>query len=87
MLWFVQEIDGFVQEFLSVVNRLPSCIWTLQALAKRPVPADLEHLQEFCCVNQTRFQQLRRYCSEPHQTQGFTGATAHKADLALKPGV
>ncbi|KAF4099167.1 uncharacterized protein LOC131527461 [Onychostoma macrolepis] len=57
---FVKEIDAFVQEFLSVVNRLPSCIWTLQTLAKRPVPADLERLQEFCCVNQARFQQLRR---------------------------
>uniref|UniRef100_A0A8C2BYA8 Si:ch211-241j12.3 n=1 Tax=Cyprinus carpio TaxID=7962 RepID=A0A8C2BYA8_CYPCA len=57
---FVKEIDAFVQEFLLVVNRLPSCIWTLQALAKRPVPADLERLQEFCCVNQAHFQQLRR---------------------------
>uniref|UniRef100_A0A671K328 Uncharacterized LOC107697503 n=2 Tax=Sinocyclocheilus anshuiensis TaxID=1608454 RepID=A0A671K328_9TELE len=57
---FVKEVDAFVQEFLSVVNRLPSCICTLQALAKRPVPADLERLQEFCCVNQARFQQLRR---------------------------
>ncbi len=62
-LWFVQEIDGFVQEFLSVVSRLPSCIWTLQTLAQHPVPSDLERLQEFCCVNQARFQQLRRYSS------------------------
>ncbi|XP_043075303.1 actin-1 isoform X3 [Puntigrus tetrazona] len=53
-------MDSFVQEFLSVVSRLPSCIWTLQALSRRPVPADLERLQEFCCVNQARFQQLRR---------------------------
>uniref|UniRef100_A0A8C1VE80 Si:ch211-241j12.3 n=1 Tax=Cyprinus carpio TaxID=7962 RepID=A0A8C1VE80_CYPCA len=57
---FVKEIDAFVQEFLLVVNRLPSCIRTLQALSKRPVPADLERLQEFCCVNQAHFQQLRR---------------------------
>ncbi|RXN39516.1 guanine nucleotide exchange factor DBS-like protein [Labeo rohita] len=61
ILWFVQEIDSFVQEFLLVVNRLPSCISTLQSLSKRPVPADLERLREFCCVNEARFQQLRRY--------------------------
>ncbi|XP_052443188.1 uncharacterized protein LOC127984526 [Carassius gibelio] len=57
---FVKEMDAFVQEFLLVVKRLPSCIWSLQALSKRPVPADLERLQEFCCVNQAHFQQLRR---------------------------
>ncbi|RXN06161.1 Actin cytoplasmic [Labeo rohita] len=57
---FVKEIDSFVQEFLLVVNRLPSCISTLQSLSKRPVPADLERLREFCCVNEARFQQLRR---------------------------
>ncbi|XP_059369580.1 uncharacterized protein si:ch211-241j12.4 [Carassius carassius] len=57
---FIKEMDAFVQEFLLVVKRLPSCIWSLQALSKRPVPADLERLQEFCCVNQAHFQQLRR---------------------------
>ncbi|XP_051511049.1 uncharacterized protein si:ch211-241j12.4 [Myxocyprinus asiaticus] len=57
---FIKEIDGFVQEFLSVVNRLPSCISTLQLLSKLPVPADFERLQEFCSVNEARFQQLRR---------------------------
>ncbi|KAL1254746.1 hypothetical protein QQF64_016975 [Cirrhinus molitorella] len=57
---FVKEIDSFVQEFLLVVNRLPSCISTLQSLSKRPVPSDLERLQEFCFVNEARFQQLRR---------------------------
>ncbi|XP_051954949.1 uncharacterized protein LOC127624250 [Xyrauchen texanus] len=57
---FIKEIAGFVQEFLSVVSRLPSCISTLQSLAKLPVPADFERLQEFCSVNEARFQQLRR---------------------------
>ncbi|KAK9956037.1 hypothetical protein ABG768_013794 [Culter alburnus] len=57
---FVKEIDTFVQEFLLVVNRLPSCISTLQSLSKLPVPADFERLREFCSVNEGRFQQLRR---------------------------
>ncbi|XP_073711928.1 uncharacterized protein [Misgurnus anguillicaudatus] len=57
---FIKEIDAFVQEFLSVVSRLPSCISTLQSLAKLPVPADFEALSEFCSVNEARFQQLRR---------------------------
>ncbi|XP_051501416.1 POTE ankyrin domain family member E-like isoform X7 [Myxocyprinus asiaticus] len=57
---FIKEIDGFVQEFLSVVNRLPSCISTLQSLAKLPVPADHERLQNFCSVNEARFRHLRR---------------------------
>nr|XP_055042001.1 uncharacterized protein LOC129429380 isoform X5 [Misgurnus anguillicaudatus] len=59
LLW-LEEIDAFVQEFLSVVSRLPSCISTLQSLAKLPVPADFEALSEFCSVNEARFQQLRR---------------------------
>ncbi|KAA0708999.1 hypothetical protein E1301_Tti017435 [Triplophysa tibetana] len=57
---FIKEIDAFVQEFLCVVNRLPSCISTLQSLAKLPVPGDFEQLREFCSVNEARFQQLRR---------------------------
>ncbi|XP_065113485.1 uncharacterized protein [Paramisgurnus dabryanus] len=57
---FIKEIDAFVQEFLSVVSRLPSCISTLQSLAKLPVPAGFEALSEFCSVNEARFQQLRR---------------------------
>ncbi|XP_051951450.1 uncharacterized protein LOC127621768 [Xyrauchen texanus] len=57
---FIKEIDGFVQAFLSVVNRLPSCISTLQLLTKLPVPADHERLQNFCSVNEARFQKLRR---------------------------
>ncbi|XP_051501411.1 uncharacterized protein LOC127410271 isoform X2 [Myxocyprinus asiaticus] len=50
----------FIKEFLSVVNRLPSCISTLQSLAKLPVPADHERLQNFCSVNEARFRHLRR---------------------------
>ncbi|KAI7800061.1 hypothetical protein IRJ41_023720, partial [Triplophysa rosa] len=57
---FIKEIDMFVQEFLCVVNRLPSSICTLQSLAKLPVPADFERLRDFCSVNEARFQQLRR---------------------------
>ncbi|XP_077076435.1 uncharacterized protein LOC143729200 isoform X2 [Siphateles boraxobius] len=57
---FVKEMDVFVQEFLLVVNRLPSCISTLQSLSKLPVPDDLQRLRDFCSLNQARFQQLRR---------------------------
>ncbi|KAK7150864.1 hypothetical protein R3I93_011959 [Phoxinus phoxinus] len=57
---FVKEMDVFVQQFLLVVNRLPSCISTLQSLSKLPVPDDLQRLRDFCLLSQARFQQLRR---------------------------
>ncbi|XP_074540905.1 uncharacterized protein LOC141801666 [Halichoeres trimaculatus] len=57
---FIKEIDGFVQEFLSVVQRLPSCISTLQALSRLPLPSTLSELQQFCSTNGAKFQQLRR---------------------------
>ncbi|XP_056113669.1 uncharacterized protein si:ch211-241j12.4 [Rhinichthys klamathensis goyatoka] len=57
---FVKVMDVFVQQFLLVVKRLPSCISTLQALSKLPVPDDLQRLRDFCSLNQARFQQLRR---------------------------
>ncbi|KAJ8275034.1 hypothetical protein COCON_G00096590 [Conger conger] len=57
---FIKEIDAFVQDFLSVVHRLPSCIATLQTLSQQPVPSSFEELKEFCSVNEARFQQLRR---------------------------
>nr|XP_023666047.1 uncharacterized protein LOC111843059 isoform X2 [Paramormyrops kingsleyae] len=57
---FLKEIDGFVQEFLSVVHRLPSCIATLQTLSRQAVPASVEELKDFCSANEARFQQLQR---------------------------
>uniref|UniRef100_A0A3B3X4V9 CRAL-TRIO domain-containing protein n=1 Tax=Poecilia mexicana TaxID=48701 RepID=A0A3B3X4V9_9TELE len=57
---FMKEIDGFVQEFLSVVQRLPSCISTLQALSRLPLPSSLSQLQHFCSTNEATFLQLRR---------------------------
>ena len=54
-----QEIDCFVKEFLSVVQKLPSCIATLQTISHQPVPSGLDELKEFCSVNEARFQQLR----------------------------
>lgn len=56
----LQEIDGFVQEFLSVVFRLPSCIATLQTLSRQAVPASVQELKDFCSANEARFQQLQR---------------------------
>ncbi|XP_069017670.1 uncharacterized protein [Embiotoca jacksoni] len=57
---FIKEIDAFVQDFLSVVQRLPSCISTLQALSRLPLPSTLNELQRFCSANETKFLQLRR---------------------------
>ncbi|XP_028857961.1 uncharacterized protein LOC114802958 isoform X2 [Denticeps clupeoides] len=57
---FVKEIDAFVQEFLLVVQKLPSCISTLQAISQQPVPSDFEDLTDFCLVNEARFHELRR---------------------------
>ncbi|KAF3702527.1 Actin CyI, cytoplasmic Precursor [Channa argus] len=57
---FIKEIDSFVQEFLSVVQRLPSSISTLQALSRLPLPATYTELQHFCSTNDAKFQQLRR---------------------------
>ncbi|XP_063078832.1 uncharacterized protein LOC134468856 isoform X2 [Engraulis encrasicolus] len=56
---FIKEIDVFVKEFLSVVQRLPSYIATLQTISQQTVPSDFDELQEFCSVNEARFQQLR----------------------------
>ncbi|XP_031722168.1 uncharacterized protein LOC116393742 [Anarrhichthys ocellatus] len=57
---FIKEIDEFVQEFLSVVQRLPSCISTLQALSRLPPPSTFSELRHFCSTNEAKFQQLRR---------------------------
>uniref|UniRef100_A0A671TZD3 Si:ch211-241j12.3 n=1 Tax=Sparus aurata TaxID=8175 RepID=A0A671TZD3_SPAAU len=57
---FIKEIDVFVQEFLSVVQRLPSCISTLHALSRLPMPSTFSELQNFCSTNEAKFQQLRR---------------------------
>ncbi|KAK2856609.1 hypothetical protein Q5P01_005344 [Channa striata] len=57
---FVKEIDSFVQEFLSVVQRLPSSISTLQALSRLPLPTTFTELKHFCSTNEAKFRQLRR---------------------------
>ncbi|XP_039982148.1 uncharacterized protein LOC120789485 [Xiphias gladius] len=57
---FIKEIDAFLQEFLSVVQRLPSSISTLQALSRLPLPTTFRELRHFCSTNEARFQQLRR---------------------------
>lgn len=57
---FIKEIDAFVQEFLSVVQRLPSCIATLQALSRLPLPSTFTELRHFCSTNEAKFHQLRR---------------------------
>ncbi|KAM7394944.1 hypothetical protein PAMA_006604 [Pampus argenteus] len=59
---FIKEIDAFVQQFLSVVQRLPSCISTLQTLSRLPLPTTFSKLQHFCSTNEATFQQLRRHC-------------------------
>lgn len=55
-----QEIDAFVRDFLSVVQRLPSCISSLHALSRRPLPSTCSELQIFCSANEAAFLQLRR---------------------------
>ncbi|XP_029965799.1 uncharacterized protein LOC115401659 isoform X2 [Salarias fasciatus] len=57
---FIKDVDAFVQEFLSVVQRLPSCISTLQALSRLPLPSARGQLQHFCSTNEAKFRQLRR---------------------------
>ncbi|XP_023259870.1 uncharacterized protein KIAA1755-like [Seriola lalandi dorsalis] len=57
---FIKEIDAFLQEFLSAVRRLPSCISTLQSLSRLPLPTTFRELQHFCSTNEAKFQQLRR---------------------------
>ncbi|XP_041831227.1 uncharacterized protein LOC121633367 isoform X1 [Melanotaenia boesemani] len=59
-LLLLEEIDAFAQEFLSVVQCLPSCISTLQALSRLPLPSSISELQHFCSVNEAKFLQLRR---------------------------
>ncbi|KAF7658369.1 hypothetical protein LDENG_00013510 [Lucifuga dentata] len=57
---FIKEIDTFGQEFVSVVQRLPACISTLQSLSRLPPPTTSSELQHFCSTNEAKFQQLRR---------------------------
>ncbi|XP_034017559.1 uncharacterized protein LOC117502613 isoform X1 [Thalassophryne amazonica] len=57
---FMKEIDDFVQEFLSVVQRLPACISTLQALSMCPLPTNQTELHHFCYTNEAKVLQLRR---------------------------
>ncbi|XP_054589716.1 uncharacterized protein [Nothobranchius furzeri] len=57
---FVKEVHAFLQEFLSVLQRLPSCISTLQALSRLPLPSSLSLLQNFCSTNEATFLHLRR---------------------------
>ncbi|XP_010881104.3 uncharacterized protein LOC105017854 [Esox lucius] len=57
---FIKEIDAFVREFLSVVQRLPPCISTLQDLSRQPVPSSFSELKDFCSTNEAKFQLLRR---------------------------
>ncbi|XP_054473984.1 uncharacterized protein LOC129106788 [Anoplopoma fimbria] len=57
---FIKEIDEFVQEFLSVVQRLPSCISTLKALSRLQPPSTFSELRHFCSTNEAKFLQLRR---------------------------
>ncbi|XP_071268338.1 uncharacterized protein [Salvelinus alpinus] len=57
---FIREIDAFVQEFLSVVQRLPSCISTLQTLSRQPMPSAFTELNDFCYSSEAKFQLLRR---------------------------
>uniref|UniRef100_A0A674E6Q5 Si:ch211-241j12.3 n=3 Tax=Salmo trutta TaxID=8032 RepID=A0A674E6Q5_SALTR len=57
---FIREIDAFVQEFLSVVQRLPSCISTLQTLSRQPVPSAFTELNDFCHSSEAKFRLLRR---------------------------
>ncbi|XP_013120046.1 uncharacterized protein LOC100698705 isoform X1 [Oreochromis niloticus] len=57
---FIKEIDAFVQEFVSVVQRLPSCISALQALSRLSLPTTVSELRQFCFSTEAKFQQLRR---------------------------
>ncbi|XP_078130224.1 uncharacterized protein LOC144533037 isoform X3 [Sander vitreus] len=57
---FIKEIDDFVQEFLSVVQRLPSCISSLKSLSRLPLPSTFSELRHFCSANEAKFQKLRR---------------------------
>lgn len=56
----LQEVDAFAQQFVSVVQRLPSCISTLQALSRLPLPPTLSELQQFLLTADAKFQHLRR---------------------------
>ncbi|XP_036438403.1 uncharacterized protein LOC118816023 [Colossoma macropomum] len=56
---FVKEIDGFVQEFVAVVRRLPVCISALQSVSTLPVPTDPDALSHFCSTNRTQLQHIR----------------------------
>ncbi|KAF5887369.1 Actin cytoplasmic, partial [Clarias magur] len=57
---FIKEMDGFVQEFVSVVRKLPACIGALQDVSNLPVPHEYEPLSVFCSTNQARLERLRR---------------------------
>ncbi|KAM9704376.1 uncharacterized protein ACNS7B_002718 [Menidia menidia] len=57
---FIKEINAFVQDFLSVVERFPASVSRLQAWAQRELPSSIPDLQHFCSTNQDQFLKLRR---------------------------
>ncbi|XP_054618709.1 uncharacterized protein si:ch211-241j12.4 isoform X2 [Dunckerocampus dactyliophorus] len=54
-----KEIDTFVQEFISVVKRMPLCIASMRALCRLPLPTTFRDLHQFCSFNEAKFHQLR----------------------------
>ncbi|KAK1889153.1 Actin-3 [Dissostichus eleginoides] len=48
------------QSWVAFIKQLPSCISTLQALSRLPLPSTSRELQHFCSTNKATFLQLRR---------------------------
>ncbi|KAF4091938.1 hypothetical protein AMELA_G00015500 [Ameiurus melas] len=57
---FIREMDSFVQEFVSVVRKLPVCIGALQEFSSLSVPREYEPLAVFCSTHEARLERLRR---------------------------
>ncbi|XP_041716975.1 uncharacterized protein LOC121549175 [Coregonus clupeaformis] len=80
----MKEIDAFVQEFLSVVQRLPSCISTLQILSRQPVPSAFTERNYFCYSNEAKFQLLRRITAAAEKIELLWQQAFSKAHLQVQ---
>lgn len=57
---FTKEMDAFEEHFISVAQRLPGCLSSLQALSMLPLPSSATELQLFCSTKEAQFKQLKR---------------------------
>uniref|UniRef100_UPI00398E406B uncharacterized protein isoform X2 n=1 Tax=Pristiophorus japonicus TaxID=55135 RepID=UPI00398E406B len=58
--YFLQEIDGFIHEYYTLIQRLPGCLTGLQRLSLQSLPSDADELEQFSSQIKERHTAWRR---------------------------